>query len=460
MNFKKQSHYLFALPIALAIGGSAALWAQGNQRGNYRRSANAASYKNEVKIEVKDGFRYITSNGIPDHATGEFPNAGNPNSIAPQSYSWKVTTKPAKAAQPSATQLFGVAINGVPFDPGTAELWNNNFQWHYEALAGYIVSNRRGLGVDQNLAHVQPNGAYHYHGLPYGLLNKLDYKHKMALVGYAVDGFPIYGNYAYADPKSPSSGMKKLKSSYRVKEGNRTDGPGGAYDGSFAQDYEYVKGLGDLDAQNGREGVTPEYPNGTYYYVLTDTFPFVPRQVAGTVDATFRRRGPGGQGGPGQRGPGQGGFGQGGPGQGGPGQGGPGQGGFGQGGPGQGGFGQGGPGFRQGPPRGMVPADALGKYLGLSSVQKAKLEQFKKVIEALESENFAMLSFAELKLTDDQIAKIGKGAKLRSVFNATQLKFLESHQRPQGGPGGGFPGGFPGGPPGGGGPGGESEPEA
>jgi hypothetical protein len=39
--------------------------------------------------------------------------------------------------------------------------------------------------------------------------------------------------------------------------------------GYYAEDYEYVKGLGDLDEHNGRFAVTPEYPNGTYAYYVT-----------------------------------------------------------------------------------------------------------------------------------------------------------------------------------------------
>ncbi len=271
-------------------------------------------YTPEVKFEVRDGYRYITSNGIPDHITGRFPNSGNPNSISPQNYHWRVTTTPKAAVATSPSNLFGVAINGIPFDPGTAELWNNDFRWHYEALTGFLGT-RGGLGVDENLAHVQPNGAYHYHGLPMGLLKRLDYTNRPALVGYAADGFPIYGNYGYSNATDAGSPLKMLKSSYRIRNGNRpggSNGPGGAYDGSFWQDYEYVKGLGDLDETNGRAGVTPEYPNGTYYYVLTDNWPFVPRQFRGTPDASFAR--PGGQGGPGGggRGPGNqgpGGFG-------------------------------------------------------------------------------------------------------------------------------------------------------
>jgi hypothetical protein len=121
--------------------------------------------------------------------------------------------------------IFGIAVNGVPFDPGTAETWNRDFAWRYEALVGYVFTNRGGLGVDQNLAHVQPNGAYHYHGLPFGLLQKLDYKNKSALVGYAADGFPIYANYGYANPNDAKSEIKQLKSSYRLREGNRTGDP-------------------------------------------------------------------------------------------------------------------------------------------------------------------------------------------------------------------------------------------
>ena len=51
---------------------------------------------------------------------------------------------------------FGVALNGVPFDPGTAEYWENDrsSDWRYDALSGKI-----NLGLDQNNAHVQPNGA-------------------------------------------------------------------------------------------------------------------------------------------------------------------------------------------------------------------------------------------------------------------------------------------------------------
>ena len=45
---------------------------------------------------------------------------------------------------------------------------------------------------------------------------------------------------------------------------------------------------GDLDQCNGRQGVTPEYPNGTYYYVLTNEFPFIGRCLVGEPSPDFK----------------------------------------------------------------------------------------------------------------------------------------------------------------------------
>jgi hypothetical protein len=154
------------------------------------------------------------------------------------------------------------------------------------------------LGIDDSHAHVQPTGAYHYHGLPTGLIEVLQIKHgkdKMLLIGYAADGFPIYSESGHTKADDATSQLKKLKPSYQMKKGDRPTGdkgPGEKYDGTFVQDYEFVTGGGDLDECNGREGVTPECPEGTYYYVITDSFPFVPRFFHGKPDASFEKARP------------------------------------------------------------------------------------------------------------------------------------------------------------------------
>jgi hypothetical protein len=281
-----------------------------------------------VTITEQGGVRTITSNGIPDHVPGTFPTRGNPNTISAQRYVFRMTTTPAQTGRLTShgRNWAGVAVNGVPFEPGTAEAWKNDPStgWHIEgiqpAMHGPV------LGMDANNAHVQPNGAYHYHGVPTGLLAKraaaagTKVGQTMLLIGWAADGFPIYDFHGYAKPDDATSGLKELHSSWRLKKGERPGGdagPGGTYDGTYTEDYEYVAGSGDLDECNGRTGVTPEFPKGTYYYVVTAEFPFVTRALKGERDPSFTkaggpggRRGPGGPGapgGPGGRGPGTGG---------------------------------------------------------------------------------------------------------------------------------------------------------
>ena len=71
----------------------------------------------EVSITVEGDRRIITANGLPDHPTGRFPNADNPNGISAQRYRFTIPAQPvaAAAATPLVRQPFGIAVNGVPF---------------------------------------------------------------------------------------------------------------------------------------------------------------------------------------------------------------------------------------------------------------------------------------------------------------------------------------------------------
>ena len=262
-------------------------------------TAAAAKVENSVTFTIDGEFRVIKANGWPDHAPGTFPRRGNPNVPTAQNYTFRVPLKPKAGESPQRRGgwWWGVALNGVPFEPGTGETWNNEPQsgWRYEAATGFL-----NLGLDEHNAHVQPNGSYHYHALPVGLVERLggDGK-KMLQIGWAADGFPVYTSFAYADAKDTKSDLRKIKSSYQLKKGPRPaqeGGPGGNYDGRFSQDFEFVAGTGDLDETNGRTGVTPEFPEGTYYYCISAEYPFVARMWRGTPDQSFSKgdRPPGG----------------------------------------------------------------------------------------------------------------------------------------------------------------------
>ena len=255
--------------------------------------------------------RILIGNGIPNHEVGKFPNTNNPNTISAQSVNKRFTLCPdiiyengLEFAGPAL--VIAYALNSVKFDPATAGRCNDAGEcslargtgnWNIEALGHDTFD----FGDDMNHAHVQPNGAYHYHGIPELLVDLLKNNQDMTLVGWASDGFPVYARYGYSTSSNAESSIKSLKPSYRLKskpDANRPStltllagGPGQGSSspntpipmGAFTQDYEYIEGSGDLDQCNGRYGVTPEFPNGIYYYVVTDDFPFFTRCLKGDV---------------------------------------------------------------------------------------------------------------------------------------------------------------------------------
>jgi hypothetical protein len=303
---RRSTTLLFIFLIATAVATAFAHGDDADHAGSGKAS--------HATIKSSGDKRIIDANGLPDHKAGQFPNRGNPNSISAQKYHFEMPLKPRESDEPRPVDrfIFGVAVNGVVFDPGTAEVWRPGDPivsrpgretrrgpgdergriWNYDAMG------KMQLGIDTNHAHVQPTGAYHYHGLPTGLINRLRTEKgpvgkDMLLIGYAADGFPIYAESGYEKADDAASPIKKLKPSYRLKKGNRPkgdDGPAGKYDGTFAQDYEFIKGSGDLDECNGRSGVTPEFADGTYYFVVTDSYPFIPRFFRGTPDNSFAKR--------------------------------------------------------------------------------------------------------------------------------------------------------------------------
>ena len=213
------------------------------------------AFKNEISITVEGEERIIRSNDVPNHKIGKFPHAGNPDTMTEQEVEIKLPLHPTVSPQAiPARKAVGILLNGVYIESGTGEFWSGTGKsqpWNYEALGGALD-----FGLDEDYAHVQPGGKYHYHGKPTGLLQELSLsadKHS-PLVGWAFDGFPIYAIYGYSDPEKVDSKIVEMTSSYRLKSGERPtlpDGPGGTYDGSFTVDYEYVEGLGTLDECNG-----------------------------------------------------------------------------------------------------------------------------------------------------------------------------------------------------------------
>lgn len=259
-------------------------------------SQESLTYTSTSQWTCTETERQLTANGIPDHDVGEFPNENNPNTISEQTVSASYTLEPTQAT--SATELggprgaTGYVLNGVKIDAGTAgscddsgtacSLIGNEGGWSIEALGQSSFN----FGTDDNNAHVQPGGSYHYHGMPEGFIAKRGGDSSvMTLIGWAADGFPIYARYGYSAADDASSELKVITGSYElIVDISDSRPPTDSFPlGTFSQDYEYVEGSGDLDECNGRVGVTPEFPDGIYHYYATDSYPYFQRCVTGSL---------------------------------------------------------------------------------------------------------------------------------------------------------------------------------
>ena len=258
---------------------------------------------NAVCFEEIGNVRYCYTNNIPDHTYGPF---GGNNSIEGQDFSYSMCRYPELGTEiteliedPTSQGcgngiIFGTSLQGVNYSPFARLYWVNpntneeNLDWHVEA--DFL------LNMDLNGGHVNAVNRYHYHTVALDYFTNdlnIDGSSHSPVLGYAADGFPIYYKYLYTDANNANSGITAFGSSYSLKSGTRPgDGiiaPDGLYDGLYLEDYEYIDAQSELNECGMRFGITPEYSGGTYYYVLTDNWPSIPRCLNGLyVDNSFR----------------------------------------------------------------------------------------------------------------------------------------------------------------------------
>ena len=234
---------------------------------------------NVQQIRYSDSAVYINATDIPTYNIGPFP--GNPGIPADQSFVLKIPRNPvAQTGTRTSTPMgpIGIWRNGVAlFNSLDGMSYQNQNIWHQNAVVAEAG------GFDDCLGHPAPGGVYHHHQNPRCLYTITPTQHS-PLLGYAFDGFPIYGAYGYTNSNG-TGGIKRINSSYQYRSiTQRRTLPDGTvlqssqYGpdvsttnplGKYNEDFEYVAGLGDLDEFNGRTAVTPEYPNGTYAYYVT-----------------------------------------------------------------------------------------------------------------------------------------------------------------------------------------------
>lgn len=281
--------------------------------GSYYMSGNSTTISNNIlvncqMVEYSTNNVFIHTKGIPSYPTGPFLD-GNPSQAEDQDAIFKFPLNPTQnSGTPTATTMgnIGVFINGVAlFDYRDGVAWNPTtnslcggpgnppcpggpgatMDWNRDAILAEMS------GFDCSKGH-PAMGNYHHHQNPSAFdldlnvvsticnlydadgLYAIDSTQHSPLIGFAYDGFPIYGSYGYANTDG-TGGIVRIKSSYQLKT---TRGTGNVPSetswplGTFREDYEYVNHSSQsdyLDEHNGRFCVTPEYPNGIYCYFTT-----------------------------------------------------------------------------------------------------------------------------------------------------------------------------------------------
>ena len=234
---------------------------------------------------------YVSCTCVPGYSIGPW---NNPNVAQNQNFVYKITRHPQQqtgAKTAVGMGHIGVLINGVSlFNVYDGYWWDSTANnWSSTPGPTHHTWNRNALmyeypSFDNCIGHPQQQGEYHHHVSPKCLYDQTDSTHHSPLIGYAFDGYPIYGAYGFTSATSATSGIKRMKSSYVLTTSTtRLNGPpvNTTYPlGNLCEDFIYTQGAGDLDASNGRYCVTPEYPNGTYAYFMTldaslnPTFPY------------------------------------------------------------------------------------------------------------------------------------------------------------------------------------------
>lgn len=260
---------------------------------------------------VESVSRKVYTNNYPDH---DFCYNNASNVPAPAYHDLNMPLVPALTGNTTSIiantgrplTTFGVALNGVIIAPAPALpfvfLNTNTNQYNWDWV--FEPTNNQGAGsgnvsLDCASAHSSTAHGYHYHGEMFSYLENettgitsATTATEITQVGWAADGFPIL----YKFGPDATGTLKSLQPSYKLKDGERPgDGisePCGPYTGKYTNDYEYSVGLGDLDECNGiNSSITLNTANGsetfTYFYVVTSTFPQLPRCFVGTRDTTF-----------------------------------------------------------------------------------------------------------------------------------------------------------------------------
>ena len=230
---------------------------------NYSGATGFAGVPTNVQqVQYSTNNVYVSTQDIADWTPVGYDWPNNPWSPEAQNFVFKITLHPEEKISNKITTPYGhigIWTNGVSiYNPKDAKTWQDSGQWFQNA---FYFEHLEMETFDPCLGHPNNMHEYHLHVNPTCLYDDKDSSQHAPIIGFAFDGFPIYGAYASANPDG-SGAIKRMRSSYRLRSitqrntlPNGTPLPASLYGpalviyplGAYVEDYEYVAGLGDLD---------------------------------------------------------------------------------------------------------------------------------------------------------------------------------------------------------------------
>jgi hypothetical protein len=274
---------------------------------------------------MDNGSIIFRSSGLPYH---EFGNIQFDVTAVKQNYNriWPLyagKNVPATVASPVGSGIIGFCLNGVPIYSSIAADFTAPADYNTPGGFNYNLSfsDYNFFKIDDAGGTTTFSGEYFYRSFTFGQAwntgiggsdtrANVEYRSEILsiaylggglahsnshskILGFAIDGYPIYGPYGYSNPTNTRTPIIRMTSGYALRNPSYR-APTEACDlnvypmGMFTQDYEFTQD-GTLDEHNGRYCITPDYPNGTYAYFATvnnsgPTYPyFIGPTFYGTV---------------------------------------------------------------------------------------------------------------------------------------------------------------------------------
>ena len=200
-------------------------------RANFDPTAGFTGATTLASLNDTKNIFTITSNAdtvSTNISYGSFPNSVNPNYISTQELTFEYPYRGGLNIEGDNTSnllregTLGVSLSGIPlYSPYNGEylVGTGGVLWHYNT-AELLVN-----GQDTYGGFPDTDDIYHYHdskfitsnawgnlnGFTSGYINSDGHS---KIIGYAADGYPIYGPYGYTNPSDSASGTQLMISGY------------------------------------------------------------------------------------------------------------------------------------------------------------------------------------------------------------------------------------------------------